>query len=263
MKKLLPLILLFLFSCKDEDKKPEDKLPEIQQKIIADVLFEDAGHDSLQMTMRRKPRPKPPVIDTSGTSTYIPPTILIDFDGHVTKNTMWNVYGDIVCEDSGLDPAGQKLAFDSVVSYYKQFKNPIFITTDESKFLKVPINERRRVVVTKSHAALNVTNAGGWAYLNSFIWNTDEPAFVFSALLKFNARWIGDAIAHESAHTLGLRHQSLWVNGVKQSDYNWGDSEKAPIEGASYYAKRALWWVGLNSAGQNQNDTLVMQSKFQ
>lgn len=261
MKKLFPLILLFIFSCKDEDKKPEDKLPEVPQKLMPDVLLEDSRHDSLQMTMRRRPRTKPPVIDTSGTSTYIPPTILLDFDGHVTKGTMWNVYGDIVADNSGLDAAQQKVVYDSVVSYFKQFKNPVFITTDEVKFLKVPVSERRRGVITKTN--WYCTNCGGVAYLNSFIWGTDEPFFVFSALHGYRVRNIADAFAHEAAHTLGCRHQSTWVNGVKTSDYNWGDGVKAPITGASYNVNIPTFvWVGLNSANQMQNDTSTMQSKF-
>lgn len=264
MKKLFPLILLFLFSCGDD--KPKEKLPDPpKQEMIPDLLFEDTKKDSLEQTMRRRPRPKPPVIDTSGSSTYIPPTILLDFDGHVTKGTSWNVSGDIVCEPSGLDAAGQKLVYDSVVSYYKQFKNPLFITTDEAKFLKVPLNERIRVVITISHAALNypLGGVGGVAYLNSFTWGTDEPCFVFSALHRFNLRNIADCAAHESGHTLGLRHQSTWVNGVMTSGYNWGDGVRAPIAGASYNASIPTFcWVGLNSANQLQNDTSTMQSKF-
>lgn len=268
MKKLLSILFLIAiaYSCNgptDDKKKPEDKLPEIPQKILPDILLEDSRHDSMQMTMRRRPRTKPPVIDTSGTSTYIPPTILLDFDGHVTKGTMWNVYGDIVAEESGLTPEQQKVVFDSVVSYFKQFKNPIFITTDEAKFLKVPINERRRGVITKSVFSQMCTNCGGIAYLNSFIWGTDEPFFVFSYLHGYRVRNIGDAFAHEAAHTLGNRHQATWVNGVKTGDYNWGDGVRAPITGASYNVSIPTFcWVGLNSANQMQNDTATMQSKF-
>lgn len=161
MKKILfALLLVIAYSCSDEPKKPEEKLPEVPQKIVPDILLEDSKHDSLQMTMRRRPRTKPPVIDTSGSSSYIPPTILLDFDGHITRGTMWNVYGDIVAEPSGLTPEQQKVVFDSVTSYFKQFQNPLFITTDETKFLKVPINERRRGVITKSVFSQMCTNCG-------------------------------------------------------------------------------------------------------
>lgn len=269
MKKLLLIILIasVLFACKEE-KKP--KLPEPpKQELQPDVVLEKPDHDSVQMlkhdsvgkTLRRKPKPQIEPIDTMDAAPVMPPTILIDFDGHVTSGTMWNVYGDFTVEGAGLDTTQQRIIIDSVNSGIRQFQSNIFVTTDERKFWKAPANQRLRVVVTVTN--WYCTNCGGVAYLNSFIWTTEEPAFVFSALHGFRIRNIADAILHEAGHTLGNRHQSLWVNGVKQSEYNWGGGGVAPYMGASYNEPKPMWWVGLNSINQMQNDTLVIKSKLQ
>ena len=52
--------------------------------------------------------------------------------------------------------------------------------------------------------------AGGVAYLNSFDWDTDTPAFVFPAQLGTgNPKFVAEAAAHEAGHTLGLHHDGL------------------------------------------------------
>jgi hypothetical protein len=63
---------------------------------------------------------------------------------------------------------------------------------------------------------------------------------------------IAEACSHEAGHTLGLRHQAVYdANGVKISDYNWGQGSGeigwAPIMGAAYNQNLSLWHYGPNS----------------
>ena len=122
-----------------------------------------------------------------------------------------------------------------------------------------------RVVVTESWEWFG--QAGGTAYLNSFTWGNNTPCFVFSSLLAYSTKKIAEACSHEAGHTLGLRHQSTYdANGVKISDYNWGQGSGqigwAPIMGAAYNQNLSLWHYGPNSisATTMQNDLAIISN---
>ena len=107
--------------------------------------------------------------------------------------------------------------------------------------------------------------AGGIAYVDSF--SSANPTtgqnvvFVFAKnLAGGNAKFVAEAAAHEAGHSFGLEHQSVWSGGVKTSEYNQGESVRAPIMGTSYYATRGLWWNGTSSlpGGPLQDDMSVI-----
>ena len=177
--------------------------------------------------------------------------ILLDFDGHYVSGTSWNVSGPITCSSSGLNLTWQMTeVFNRVSEDFRPFN--INITTDESKYTAAPVNKRMRVIITTSNAWYG-TSAGGVAYLNSFIWGDDTPCFVFSALHSYNLKNIAEAASHETGHTLGLRHQSVYSACTKTSEYNWGtglgEIGWAPIMGAGYNRNMTLWYDGPNSTG--------------
>lgn len=267
MKKLLVISLLasiFIVSCKEKKKPAPVKPPVIvigtdTLKITDDVLENPMMDNKVAAFKRKRPIPPPPPPDVPPTQAAPEFCTFLDFDGHTTRNTMWNVNGDFYCAPSGLDATQQKLILDSARSYCKPLTG-IYVTNDSVFFLKFDPIKRMRVVITTSNEWYG-SGSGGVAYINSSNWGDGSPCFVFSKLLGYNARYIADASAHEAAHTLGLRHQSTWVDGVKTSEYNWGNSDEAPIEGASYYTRQPKWWIGLNSLGVQQNDTLIMGSK--
>ena len=193
--------------------------------------------------------------------------IFLDFDGHTVAGTSWNYNGPIPCGNSGLDDARITEVFNRVAEDYRPFN--VNVTTDSTKFLAAPLNRRMRCVLTTSSSWYG--NAGGVAFVGSFIWSDNTPCFVFTALLGSNAKNIAEATSHEVGHTLGLYHQALYdANCVKLSDYysgvGTGETSWAPIMGVGYYRNVTTWYNGPNSYGctnyQSDLDIIVAQNGF-
>ena len=199
-----------------------------------------------------KGKPTPPT-DTTGGNDNPPPTgnavILLDFDGHTYTGTYWA--GPMTFAYSGMNEAEIRTVLDSVQADYREFS--VVVTTDESVYYAAPANRRTRVVLTESWEWYG--QAGGVAYLGSFTWGNETPAFVFPSLLGYSAKNVWEAASHEAGHTLNLRHQADWVDGVKVSDYREG-----VIMGVGYYRPNVYWTVGLNSYGQIQDDKLIIHT---
>jgi hypothetical protein len=188
-------------------------------------------------------------VPTLNSYTSASAVIYLDFDGHYVSGTMWNVYGDFNCNASGLNETQITEVFNRAAEDFRPFN--INVTTSQTKYNQAPANRRIRIVVTTSYEWYG-SGAGGVAYLNSFTWGDNTPAFVFSSLLGYNIKNIAEAASHEAGHTLGLRHQSSYdANCVKTSDYNWGQGTGeigwAPIMGAGYNQNMTLWHNGPNS----------------
>lgn len=89
--------------------------------------------------------------------------------------------------------------------------------------------------------------AGGWGQIDGFSTGRANTNYVFSELF-FNPHQISSAASHESGHTFGLLHQSVYdANGNKTAEYNPGDAALAPIMGVGYSAIRDTWWNGPSS----------------
>jgi len=189
--------------------------------------------------------------------------MFLDFDGHTVNGTSWNTTGPIVCAASGLDNTQITTVFNRVAEDYRPFN--LNVTTDSTKYLAAPVNKRMRVILTPTYQWYG--NAGGVAFVNSFIWGDDTPCFVFTSLLSYNVKNIAEAAAHESGHTLGLFHQASYNSScVKTTDYNAGTGTGeigwAPIMGVGYYKNFTLWNNGPNSFGctNYQSDLSVITS---
>ncbi|HEU4472074.1 MAG TPA: T9SS type A sorting domain-containing protein [Flavisolibacter sp.] len=190
-------------------------------------------------------------------------TIFIDFDGHLVNGTSWNGSGPINCGPANLSNEQITEVFNRVAEDYRPFN--INVTTDSTVFLSRPANRRMRVIVTVTSEWYGA--AGGIAYIGSFTWNDNTPAFVFSALLGYHPKKVAEAVSHEAGHTLGLRHQSSYDgNCVKTSEYNpgagSGEIAWAPIMGISYSRNMTLWNNGANPFGCNniQDDLGIITS---
>ncbi len=189
-------------------------------------------------------------------------TIFLDFDGHLVQGTSWNSMGAIECGPANLDASKISEVFHRVAEDYRPFN--VNVTTDSTKYWAAPSTRRIRLVVTVSSAWFG-SNAGGVAYMGSFTWGDNSPAFVFSALLGYNAKNIAEAASHEIGHTLGLRHQAAYDgNCHKISDYHTGigsgETGWAPIMGVGYYRNFTLWNSGANPLGCTniQNDLEII-----
>lgn len=263
MKYLLPLGLVTLVACsKTADRQTssvqEDKIQSCDFGIKQFNLSKRAPVNYNEVATKR---PKPP-----GGGTTPPPSnagvILLDFNGHFVTGTMWNSSGiDFTCAPANLTAEDANIILQRVTNDYSPFN--ITVTTDEAVYNAANSLRRTRVVITESWEWYG--QAGGAAYLNTFMTGTNTPCFVFSSLLGYNIKSIAEASSHESGHTLGLRHQSSYdANCVKISEYNSGQGSGeigwAPIMGNSYSRNLSLWHKGPNSLGCNsiQDDVAII-----
>lgn len=179
-------------------------------------------------------------------------TIYLDFDGQNVVNAAWNGGSPIVCAPANLTDAQITQVFNRVAEDYRPFN--INITTDEAIFIAAPLTKRIRIIVTPTSSWY--TGVGGVAYTRSFTWGDDTPAFVFPDRLGNNPKMIAECCTHESGHTVGLSHQSLYNNscalvatynaGVGTGEISW-----APVMGNSYYKNVTSWNNGPTPSGCN------------
>ncbi|HRE52183.1 MAG TPA: hypothetical protein PK339_12220 [Flavitalea sp.] len=190
------------------------------------------------------------------------PTVYLDFDGHFVRGTSWNWDSAIHAAPSGLSQAAIDEILNRVTEDYRIFE--IDIVIDSIIYENAPLEKRLRVIITPTHNWYG--NAGGVAFVGSFIWGDDTPAWVFNTLLENNPKYIAESISHEIGHTLGLQHQSKYNNNNCQliaEYYEGGGSGEvgwAPIMGASYYKNLSVWHYGTSIEGCSviQNDIAII-----
>lgn len=186
--------------------------------------------------------------------------ILLDFDGYYLNSSMWNYGIPYQCQPSGLYPAEIQTILDSVSKDYSRFN--ILVTTDENVYLKSNQYKRVRIVITTSSEIY--TGVAGVAYVGSMFWGDDTPGFVFSNTLSYNSLRIRIASSHESGHTIGLYHQSLYDSNCNLLyTYKPCENGSGPIMGSVSPTCLPLWWVGPTPNGCTyiQNDSLVIKTQ--
>ncbi|MFT3933221.1 MAG: hypothetical protein QM726_06370 [Chitinophagaceae bacterium] len=191
-------------------------------------------------------------------------TVFIDFDGQYVSGTAWNMSGDINAAAATLSNADITEIFNRVAEDYRPFN--LNVTTDSTVYWSAPKKNRIRIIVTPTSQWYGMS--GGVAYVGSFLWGDNTPAWVFSTLLGNRPKWVAEAISHEAGHTLGLQHQSVYDAGCnKTAEYSTGlgtgEIGWAPIMGAGYYQNHTTWQVGPNTIGCNsiQNDFDIIKTK--
>ncbi|HMO33983.1 MAG TPA: T9SS type A sorting domain-containing protein [Lacibacter sp.] len=188
-------------------------------------------------------------------------TIFLDFDGQTVFSPYWNGGQRFICAAPALTNAQMVRIFNQVSEDFRPFN--LNITTDSAVYFAAPLNRRMRVIITPTSSWYG--SAGGVAYVESFRWGQEVPAFVFSALLNNNAKMISEAASHEIGHTLGLYHQSQYDGNCNfVTEYNAGQGSGeiswAPIMGNAYSRNLTLWHNGPNNWGCNnlQNDVAII-----
>lgn len=172
-------------------------------------------------------------------------TLYLDFDGHYVNSSMWNYGTPFTCDPAAMTDAQITEAFNRVAEDFRPFN--INVTTDLNKFLAAPISMRVRIVITPTSAWY--AGVAGIAYVGSFTWGDDTPAFAFSDRLYNDAKRVAEAISHESGHTLGLSHQALYNSTCGMlSSYNsgigFGETGWAPIMGNGAGRNVTQWNFG-------------------
>ncbi len=197
-------------------------------------------------------------------------TIFLDFDGHYVQSSVWNNGAAFTCAPSGLTDAQITEAFHRAAEDFRPFD--INVTTDESVFLAKPLELRVRIIITATSSWMT-PGFGGVAYIGSFTWGDDTPAFVFSDRHSYSPKKVGETISHESGHTIGLSHQSKY-NGANcstpQEEYNSGfgsgETGWAPIMGNSLSKNFSNWNNGPTPYGctntQDNLDIITTQNGF-
>ncbi len=115
-----------------------------------------------------------------------------------------------------------------------------------------------RMVIGGSSYDWYGAGAGGVAYIGSFSWNSDTPAFVFPAQLGNGwPKYVAEAVSHEAGHTVGLNHDG--VSGG--TAYYEGHNGWAPIMGVGYYASVTQFSKGeYTGANNTEDDTSIINS---
>ncbi len=204
--------------------------------------------------------------------------IYLDFDGHVTTGTPWNILDtgglDIVSAPFDLD--GLPLSFNSaereriqyiwqrVAEDYSPFD--VDVTTQDpgiEALRKTDTSDTSygvRVVISPTpwYGLIHNFYPAGIAYVGSFTSSSDTPCYVFAEDLSNDEKDIADAASHEAGHTLGLHH-----DGVTGGDaYYYGQGNWAPIMGSGMYRDITQWSKGEYSGANNHEDDLAVMQTF-
>lgn len=190
-------------------------------------------------------------------------TIFLDFDGQTVNSPYWNGGISFYCTAPTFTSEQITTVFNQVAEDYRPFN--LNITTDSTVYFAAPATKRQRIIISAYSAWYG--SAGGVAYIESFRWGMEIPGFVFANLLGHNTKYVGDAAAHETGHTLGLNHQSRYDAACAfLNEYNpgagTGEISWAPIMGNSYSKNLSLWHNGSTNYGCTslQSDLAVIAS---
>lgn len=194
-------------------------------------------------------------------------TIYLDFDGHYVLTANWNNGNPINCAPAGMTDAQITEVFNRVAEDFRPFD--LNVTTDSTRFLSAPLLKRIRIIITPTSAWR--PGVGGVAWIGSFTWGDDTPAFVFNDRLPVGGpvspKLVAEASSHESGHTLALSHQSKYgancfvPDEVYHSGFGTGPTSWAPVMGNSYSRNMTGWNNGATNWDCNDlQDNLFMMT---
>ncbi|WIA34300.1 hypothetical protein OEZ86_012639 [Tetradesmus obliquus] len=183
--------------------------------------------------------------------------ILLDFDGHTTTNSKWNIKGQppIISPpwDTDGNPdsfseteLGQLKAIWSIVAEdYAPFDVDVTLKDPgDAALLGIGV---RVVIGGDSPGGVGM---GGTAWVGSF--GTNNPAFVYPYRFYSSVKGTGEAASHEAGHTLGLLHDDNMPDGN-----NW-----APIMASSRQFNLTMWSKGEYVGASNKQVDFDVMGQF-
>jgi len=198
--------------------------------------------------------------------------IYLDFDGHTTSGTAWNVgaVDPIVSPpyDTNNDPAFSNTELANIQTMWRQAAEDfapfdVNVTTEdpgEAAIVRSSSSDQfygTRVVITEDN--FDNCGCGGFAYVGVFdnVGSYYKPAFVFNTSVV----GAGEAITHEVGHNLGLSHDGLTDGTGYYTGQGSGATGWAPIMGVGYYQKLVQWSKGeYANANNTQDDIQIIQN---
>ncbi|EGJ34607.1 MULTISPECIES: pre-peptidase C-terminal domain-containing protein [Moorena] len=199
--------------------------------------------------------------------------IYLDFDGHTTTGTSWNKNFGSSIVTPAYDTDGNTSNFSTaeretiwriwqrVAEDFSPFD--VNVTTaqpsdDQLKKTSGSDSQWGIRVVIGGDGSWYQKGTGGLAYMDSFNWDSDTPAFIFSENRAGGSeKSVAEAISHEVGHTLGLSHE-----GDSTNDYYYGhgngsvETGWAPIMGEGNDRNLSQWSKGEYTGASNQEDDL-------
>ena len=206
-----------------------------------------------------------------------PRVIYLDFDGETVANTAWNdsYTNGASFYASAFDTDGNAGSFSNgemdsiqgawarVAEDYAPFN--VDVTTEDPTLGLLDrvgagdVLFGTRALITNTSTIYSGCSCAGIAYIGTYGITSShqyyQPALVFAQALGGYDKDLGDAIAHEVGHNLGLDH-----DGTSSQDYYLGQGAWAPIMGAGYYHPITQFSKGeYPGANNTQDDFAVMQ----
>ena len=201
-------------------------------------------------------------------------TIYLDFDGHVTTNTLWNTYtqgNSLITPAFDMDGNTSNFSTTELETIWRIWQRVaedfipfnVNITTtlpSTDKLIKSGSDDTQwglRTVIGGDNSWYG--EGGGVAYPGSFNWDSDTPAFAFSQNLNGfdKAKIVAEAITHEVGHTLGLGHDGTSTLGYYYG-HGSGVTGWAPIMGVGYAQEVTQWSKGEYADANNSQDDLAI-----
>jgi hypothetical protein len=200
-------------------------------------------------------------------------TIYLDFTGHTTTGTQWNILKglptihtpaftiDAAPAFSLAEMLRMQNIYRRVVEDFLPFN--VNVTTAEppiADLIKSGAGDTRwgiRVPIGGAWQDWYGGAAGGVAYINSFNWDSDTPAFVFSTTNYNAADLVAGTISHEVGHALNLSHDGTNIQEY-YGGHGSGDTSWNAIMGGGSSSNLTQWSKGEYLNANNPQDDLAI-----